>query len=160
MQKVEEHSLPVKILVAAVFLLLGVAALFAFSYKLVSLIDNIASHSKIIVFDKGAMYMFGVGMTTGFLVFLMIYEILQKKITARLNKIATYVGTGFLGLIFLFPMGAGFVVQGYIDNIGYVYCSKQSSRWLHAQTLVYAASEADCEMHTLDKFISGRPRLR
>ncbi len=144
MQGVEKNSLILQVLIVAFFFLFAIGSLAVFGYYAFQLSVNIFSQSDFVVFNKGAMYMFGTGLSSGLLTYFFIYEILKKEISASFNKKATYVGLAFVGSIFILPQLADYEVHKFIDHIGYVYCPEQSYRWLHAQNLVFASDENSC----------------
>ena len=79
----------------------------------------------VIAFNKGAMYMLGVGLSGGLLIYFMIYEIIYGKISESFNKKATRLAFIFMGSIFIFPQIIDFRVRQYIGHTGYVFCADQ-----------------------------------
>ncbi|NMM42378.1 hypothetical protein [Pseudoalteromonas arctica] len=144
MVKLKKSSLKLQIPTALLFILISFFALGVFGYFTFTLIFSILSESEIIRFDKGAMYMLGVGLTSGLLSFFMVYEILNKKVSASLNKKSIRPALIFLGSIFVVPQLAGLAVDYYVESVGYVYCKEQSSQWLQNQTLIFASNEYSC----------------
>ncbi len=144
MNGTQKPSLILQVLIVAFFFLFAIGSLIVFGYYAFLLFENIISQSDFIVFNKGSMYMFGVGLSSGLLTYFFIYEILKKKISASFNKKSTYIGLVFIGSIFIFPQLADYWIHKYINHIGYAYCPEQSYRWLHAQNLVFASDENIC----------------
>ncbi|GAB3112550.1 hypothetical protein GCM10027217_41840 [Pseudomaricurvus hydrocarbonicus] len=91
------------------------------------------------------MYLLGVGLSLGLLTLLMAQEVRGQAISTETNRKATRLALLFLGVIFLFPVAAGYAVQYKVSRMGYVYCQDQSHQWLHAQTKVFAVNATSCD---------------
>ncbi|NHO67688.1 hypothetical protein G8770_19245 [Aestuariicella hydrocarbonica] len=81
----------------------------------------------------------------GLLTLLMAQEVRGQAISTETNRKATRLALLFLGVIFLFPVAAGYAVQYKVSRMGYVYCQDQSHQWLHAQTKVFAVNATSCD---------------
>ncbi len=148
MVKPKKNPFIIQVPTAILFILITLSALIIFCYFTYILIAGIFTGSDIIIFNKGAMYMLGVGLTSGLLSFFMLYEIFNKEISASLNKKSTRPALIFICSIFVIPQLAGFAVNGYVESIKYVYCSEKSSHWLQNQNLIYANNKLTCAKHT------------
>ncbi len=133
-----------KYLTVIVFALFAVGALLAFGYYALHTVVDIIDMKSVIEFNKGAMYMLGVGLSAGLLTFFMIYEIQNRKISESFNKKATRLALIFIGSIFIFPQIVDYGVHQKIKSIGYVFCAKQSYSWLHVQNKVFGLNEVAC----------------
>ena len=133
-----------RILIVGLFFLIAIGALAVFGYYIFQLSVNIYEHASFVVFNKGAMYMFGVGSTSGLLTYFLVHEILEKKISPSFNKKASFIGAAFVASIFIIPQLIHYGVQRYINHIKYEYCPEQSDSWLHAQNFVYTSNKNNC----------------
>ncbi len=147
-----------KYLTVFVFALFAMGALLAFGYYAIHTVVDLVYMESVIEFNKGAMYMLGVGLSAGLLTSFMIYEIQNRKISESYNKKATHLALIFIGLIFIFPQIVDYGVRQKIKSIGYVFCAKQSYSWLHAQNKVFGLNEAACtqlDANEISKSSSG-----
>jgi hypothetical protein len=128
-----------------VFSLFAIAALLAFGYYALDITISLLFKKDIIEFNKGAMYMLGVGLGAGLLVIFMIHELSGREISKSYNKKATNFALISIGLIFVFPMITDYVVTLKVKSIDYVYCENLSYRWLHVQSKVYGITADACE---------------
>jgi len=128
-----------------VFALICVGALIAFGIYGYNVAYDLIRREELVEFNKGAMYMLGVGLSSGLLVTFMIHELIGKEISKSYNKKATRSALIFIGLIFVFPQIADYVILYKVKNAGYVFCENRSYRWLHAQNKVFAVDASTCE---------------
>ncbi len=75
-----------KYLTVIVFALFAVGALLVFGYYALHTVVDLIYMESVIEFNKGAMYMLGVGLSAGLLTSFMIYEIQNRKISESFNK--------------------------------------------------------------------------
>ncbi len=140
------------------FSLFSISTLLAFGYYAFNTFLDFLYAKNIIEFNKGAMYMLGVGLSAGLLVMFMIHELQGKEISGTYNKKATRLAFIFIGIVFIFPQIVDYVVSYKIKNLGYVYCQNQSYRWLHAQNKVFGTNLVVCEQfeaNEITKISSG-----
>lgn len=147
MDKPKKSSFLIQVPTVLLFILIALSALIIFGYFTYVLMSGIFTGSDLIIFNKGAMYMLGVGLTSGLLSFFMLYEIFNKEVSASLNKKSTRPALIFVCSKFVIPQLAGFAVNEYIKSIEYVYCAEESSHWLQNQNLIYANNELTCTKH-------------
>jgi len=140
-----------KLSTVVIFTLFSVGAIFAFGYYSFLLMLDLFNSEDIIAFNKGAMYMLGVGLSSGLLTYFMIYEIIKREISESFNKRATLLSLIFMASIFIFPQIVDYGIRQYINHIGYIFCTDKSYRWLHAQNLVFATNEETCVKYDSDE---------
>ncbi|MFA7556116.1 MAG: hypothetical protein WCY88_17875 [Spongiibacteraceae bacterium] len=150
---------PAKCVTVIIFALFAICALLAFGYYAFDVSISLISKKEIIEFNKGAMYMLGVGLGAGLLVIFMIHELIGKEISNAYNKKATKCALISIGLIFIFPQLADYIVSSKFRSMDYVFCEEKSYRWLHAQNKVYGANVDACsgiKANEITKSSSGR----
>lgn len=150
---------PAKCVTVIVFSMFAICSLLAFGYYAFDVTISLMSKKEIIEFNKGAMYMLGVGLGSGLLVIFMIHELTGKKISNSYNKKATKFALISIGLIFVFPQVADYIVSSKIGKMDYVFCEEKSYRWLHAQNNVYGVSADTCSninVNEITKSSNGR----
>jgi len=116
----------------------------AFGYYALNVSISLVSGWDIIEFNKGAMYLLGVGLGAGLLVLFMIHELSGKEISNSYNRKATRLASVFIGLIFVFPQLVDYAVSSRVISIGYVFCENSSYRWLHVQEKVFGINADAC----------------
>ncbi len=127
--------------------LMAIGALAVFGYEATRLIRAIINRADILIFDKGAMYLMGCGLSAGLMTFFFVYEVLDKKISASLNRIGTVIGLGCVLSIFIMPQVVHFGVTAFVTHNNYKFCPKQSFRGLKMETLIYTADGYHCEKY-------------
>jgi len=150
---------PAKSVTVIVFALFAICSLLAFGYYAFDVTISLISKKEIIEFNKGAMYMLGVGLGSGLLVIFMIHELTGKTISNSYNKKATKFALVSIGLIFVFPQLADYIVSSKVGKMDYVFCEEKSYRWLHAQNKVYGVNADTCsniKASEITKSSSGR----
>ena len=136
---------PSKYVTVIVFAIFAIAALLAFGYAAIDVTVSLISRKEIIEFNKGAMYMLGVGLGAGLLVIFMIHELSGKVISSSYNKKATKLALLSVGMIVVIPQLADYAVSLKVKGMNYVSCGNLSYRWLHVQTKVYGISIDTCK---------------
>lgn len=150
---------PTKCVTVIIFALFAISTLLAFGYYAYDVSISLILKKEVIEFNKGAMYMLGVGLGAGILVIFMIHELTGKKISDSYNKKATRIAFISIGLIFAFPQLADYIVHSKIRSMDYVFCEDKSYRWLHAQNKVYGINVDACsglKANEITKSSSGR----
>jgi hypothetical protein len=143
----EEHTktvTPAKCVTVIIFALFAICAFLAFGYYAFDVSISLISKKEIIEFNKGAMYMLGVGLGAGLLVIFMFHELTGKKISNSYNRKATKFALISIGLIFVFPQLADYIVSTKVISMDYVFCKEKSNRWLHLQNKVYGVNVDAC----------------
>lgn len=151
---------PAKCATVFAFALFAIGALFAFGYYTFDVSIGLISKKDIIEFNKGAMYMLGVGLGAGLLVIFMIYELTGREISSSYNKRATKIALISIGLIFLYPQIADYIVSSKVGSMDYIFCEDQSYRWLHVQNKVYGINADACNYVEVDKKTKTRAALQ
>jgi len=154
-----QNVTPAKCVTVIVFALFAICSLMAFGYYAYDVSMSLISKKEIIEFNKGAMYMLGVGLGSGLLVIFMIHELTGKKISSSYNKKATKFALISIGMIFVFPQLADYFVSSKVEKMDYVFCEEKSYRWLHVQNKVYGVNENTCSSinaKEITKSSSGR----
>ncbi len=146
---------PTKCITVIVFALFSLCALLAFGYYVYDVSISLITKKEVIEFNKGAMYMLGVGLGAGILVIFMVHELTGKIISNSYNKKATRIAFISIGLIFTFPQLAGYLVNSKIRDMNYVFCEEKSYRWLHAQNRVYGINIDACRSVKTNDLNSG-----
>lgn len=150
---------PAKCVTVIIFALFAICVFLAFGYYAYDVSISLISKKEIIEFNKGAMYMLGVGLGSGLLVIFMIHELTGKKISDSYNKKATKIAFVSIGLIFAFPQLADYIVNSKVKGMDYVFCEEKSYRWLHTQNKVYGVNVDTCngiKVNEITKSSSGR----
>lgn len=135
---------PTKCVAVIAFALFAMCSLLAFGYYTLDVTISLMSKKEIIEFNKGAMCMFGVGLGSGLLVILMIYELTGKEISSSYNKKATNFALMATGLIFVFPLLVDNVIRSKMGEMDYVFCEGKSYQWFHVQNKVYGVNTNAC----------------
>ncbi len=127
-----------------IFFLSGVAAFYYAITVLLQLISELTNDSNILVFDKGAFYLFGVGFGLFVFVLAFIYsKVVNNQLSDFINKLIFISLIGSVVLTFALPQAMHFYINSYTEKNSYRICQDQSHRWLHAVTIVYAKN-GDC----------------
>lgn len=135
---------PAKCITVIIFALFAICAFLVFGYYAVDVSVSLISKKEIIEFNKGSMYMLGVGLGTGMLVVFMIHELIGKKISKSYNTKATRFALLSIGLIFVFPQFSDYLVSSKVRSMDYIFCEEKSYQWLHVQNKVYGVSVDAC----------------
>ena len=121
------------------FSMLGIWALYYAVIVSLQLISELTNDSDILSFDKGAFYLFGVGLGLFVFVFAIIYsKIVNNKLSDIIHKLIFFSLISSVVLTFLLPQLMHFYIDSYTEKNNYEVCRDQSHRWLHAVTIVYA----------------------
>ena len=125
--------------VTAVFFVLGFTALYYAIVILNQLVTEITSDSLILTFDKGAFYLFGVGLGLIVLSATIIYsKIVNNKLPDTIHRLIFISLVASLAVLFILPQAMHFYIDSYTEKNNYQICRDQSHRWLHVVTIVYA----------------------
>ncbi|UZJ44077.1 hypothetical protein OOT55_15660 [Marinimicrobium sp. C6131] len=138
--------LTTKLLSVGFFLLLAIGSLLWFLISLMELMSRALSGADTFSFDKGAMYMLGVGI--GLLTLSLgglVQGVLDRPQTARSEKRFKQVMLGsFLALIIV-PQLAHLVVFEWSESRFYKVCEKSTYRWLLYGKYYFAKFEEGCD---------------
>lgn len=144
MEGKEKPSVILQISAVVLFILFSIGALIAFGYYTFQLAFSFVNQEDIIAFNKGAMYMLGVGLSSGLLTYFMIYEIIKKEISVAFNKKATRSALIFMGLIFILPQIFHYSLEYILEKRGYMICDLDSYQWRMYRTFYYVSSVDAC----------------
>lgn len=100
-----------------IFFLSGMWALYYAIIVLLQLISELTSDSDILTFDKGAFYLFGVGLGLLVLVLAIIYSrIVNNKLPDVIHKLIFISLISTVVLIFLLPQVMHFYLDSYTEK--------------------------------------------
>ena len=157
----ESPSLLVRLLSIAFFSILTLAALAWFFISLVGLISQFHLRDPVIGFDKGSMYMFGIGLG---LLLLTIGGVMQGMLGQELSqKKETLFKRGIvisLILMFSFPQLTNYLVDKYAYSHHYRICTDVTDRWLLYSKFYYTESKEACEKLVSEKEVTKISRGR
>ncbi len=127
------------ILTVCSFGFIGLGALYVAVDTTTFLIRGIYNSHDIIEFNKGAFYLYGVGLILLIFVVGIVYtNYLKKNISNHTNKIIGKVVLVCLVITFLLPQIIHYATANYLENRGYQVCETRSKQWLHVRTIVYS----------------------
>lgn len=102
------------------------------------MLTQIDSQSEMVVFEKGAFYLFGGGLLLILLFIWVTYALITNKpLPKKLEKMGFTVLGVCLALIFIVPITLHMAVEQNMIDKGYVICEAKSTQWLHVRTIVY-----------------------
>lgn len=123
------------------FTLLGIGSLFVFTSVFINMLVDMNTQPEIININKGAYYLFGVGMASLFLVFDVVYsKVLKKEISKNMHRQLTRIGVGSIVVVFVLPHIIHFAAADYLEKAHYQVCESRSTQWLFVRTIVYTKS--------------------
>ena len=122
----------------------GAAALFFFGYNTLYLIKALVEESRVISFDKGSVYLLGVGLGLGVVTYWFIRDVMKKPASAAYNQKATRIAIGVIIIMVVLPHIVHYAVGHYLKPRGYVVCDEASYQWLYDRTIVYTANSNVC----------------
>ena len=161
MNEGQSSSLLVRILYAALFLVLTLGSFAWFFISAVGLISQFRIENPVVGFDKGSMYMLGCGLV---LLSLTIGGMMQGIFGLELTpKKATLFSRGIVvGLIltFAFPHMTHYVVDIYAYKKHYSVCDDATRRRRLYSKFYYTESKAACEKLVSEKEIRKVSRGR
>lgn len=130
----------------SIFALSAVAAMDWFFWSALQLVSQLLSKSPAVMFDKGAVYMLGVGLGLGLLTCVGLYEgILERSPTKRFGRWMNIGAIVSIGVMVVLPHMAHAAVNHYlVGTRGYMVCEAESHQWLLYRRIAYAASEVLC----------------
>lgn len=138
-------SLQTKILSFSFFLTLTVSALAWFCHSAYTLLSQSNQNAPIVAFDKGSMYMLGIGLvlllltTNG-----VMHGILGKELTEKVASSYKYGIVASLILMVVLPQLTHFIVNRHFKNADYVVCNEVSYRWMLYSKYYYTGNQAIC----------------
>ena len=161
MNEGQSSSLLVRILYAALFLVLTLGSVAWFFISAVGLISQFRIENPVVAFDKGSMYMLGCGLV---LLSLTIGGMMQGIFGLELTpKKATLFSRGIVvGLIltFAFPHMTHYLVDRYAHKKHYSVCDDATYRWRLYSKFYYTESKTACEKLVSEKEIRKGSRGR
>lgn len=120
------------------------------------LVSQFHTSSPIIGFDKGSMYMLGIGFGLLFLTIGGVTQgLLQKKLTPRHEAFFTRALIINLLVTIAFPQLAHYTVARYAQKQGYNTCDDFTYRWLLYSKSYYTKHEIFCS-----KIINNKPTIK
>ena len=145
MSEVDNPSLSLRIFNALFFCTATISSLTWFAISLFNLITEINNRNPVIEFDKGAMYMFGVGMGLLFLsIGVVTRGVLLKKMSPKRESVllkGTIIG---MVIMIALPQIVHYSVNRIINRDNYFVCEAMSYRWVMYKKYVYTDSQGTC----------------
>ena len=161
MNEGQSSSLLVRILYAALFLVLTLGSFAWFFISAVGLISQFRIENPVVAFDKGSMYMLGCGLV---LLSLTIGGMMQGIFGLELTpKNETLFSRGMvvgLILMFAFPHMTHYLVDRYAHKKHYSVCDDATYRWRLYSKFYYTESKTACEKLVSEKEIRKGSRGR
>ena len=129
-----------------VFFTMTVGSLAWATWSIFDIYNQISSASEVIYFDKGALYMFGVGVGLAVLSFAIFYEgILERELTKKISGIMTKSAIAGIALMFLLPYLIHQPVNKQLTQKKYIICEPASYQWLLYENLAYTKNASICD---------------
>lgn len=141
----ERPSLLIRIFGPLFFSMLAMLSVIWFFGSMVALVSDLMDSQPVITFNKGAMYMFGAGISLTFLSVGVIYNSLySRKVPENLESIL--IRGAIIGLVIMctFPQVTHFSINIIIEKRQYVSCEEAEYRWLLYKKYVYTKSHNTC----------------
>lgn len=151
----ETPSLLTKLLSLAFFSALTVLSFAWFFYSVLSLISQVNLDGTVIAFDKGSMYMLGIGMallslTIGGL----IHGVLAKALTPKAETIFKYSVIASIVVMIALPQITHHFIDSYVRNKNYISCNEATYQWLLYSKYYYSDSQINCDKLVQEKEIT------
>jgi len=137
------------------FLVLTLSALAWFVFSIIGFITQFRMNNVVVGFDKGSMYMLGIGLG---LLLLTIGGVMQglfkKKLTPKKETLFARGLVFSLILMVTFPQLTHYLVANYSQKQNYIVCSDATYRWLLYSKIYYAKNETACNELVNEKEIT------
>ncbi len=141
----QQSSLFVKIGGFIWFSLMSVGAFIYFWFSIVSTFKDARLSSSLVVFERGAYYLPGVGIALMALVIIGLYENYTKKPPSdKVTKIFTRTAIGGLLFTFLLPPIAEYLTENHLLKKGYQHCDVPTSSWPVYKDVIYTTDTKTC----------------
>jgi len=102
--------------------------------------------SSVILFDKGALYMLGVGIGLAVLTYAVLHEVILKRpLTDKFSKIMNIGALTSIIVMIIFPQVIHYPVEQLLEKRGYKICNQASYQWFLYRRIVYTSSPEICE---------------
>ncbi|GAB3093702.1 hypothetical protein G8770_22620 [Aestuariicella hydrocarbonica] len=156
MQTEQQSSPMARFLSVSFFLVLTIASLAWFFLSITNLISQIRLDAPIIGFDKGSVYMLGIGL--GLLVLTaggIIQGILGKSLTpAKESLFKKGIGASLV-VAFLLPHVVHYAVTKYTDEKDYRICDGANYHWFLYSKFYFTNNETSCDALIREKHTSN-----
>lgn len=127
------------------FIVLSVGAVLWFVWASYTLYEQISKSTSVVIYDNSGFYMLGVVVGLFALTYAALHEvILRLSLTVVVTKIITRVAIIGIGLTFIIPLIANYVVENHMESNDYMICNQASSRWLMYKHHVYVSNDNAC----------------
>lgn len=146
MQTEQQSSPMARFLSVGFFLVLTIASLAWFFVSTTSLISQIRQNAPIIGFDKGSVYMLGIGL--GLLVLTaggIMQGILGKTLTPAKESLFMKGIVTSLVVAFLLPHAVHYGVSQYTQKQHYDICNPATYRWFLYSKYYYTDTPSNCD---------------
>jgi hypothetical protein len=130
----------------SVFAFCALGAIGWFLWSAMDLVSQLVSGSEVVAFDKGAVYMLGVGLGLALLTHAGVHEgILGRPMTKQFGRWMNIGAIGSIGVMLLFPHVFHAAVGQYlVKSQGYQVCEEASYRWLLYRRIFYTSTPEIC----------------
>jgi hypothetical protein len=145
MENSHEPSILIRFGGFLLFMFLSLGAFAWFGWSLFQTITQIASNNPVILFNKGALYMLGVGIGLSTLTYIALYEaILRLPLTNKVNKRIN--GGALISIItmIIFPQVIHYPVERFLEGRGYNICEPVSYQWFMYRKIIYVSNSEAC----------------
>ena len=135
----------VRFLSVGFFLILALSALAWFVVSIIGFVSQFRMNDMVVGFDKGSMYMLGIGL--GLLLLTIggvIQGLLGIKLTPKKETLFTRGLMFSLILMVTFPQLTHYLVAHYAQKQNYIVCSAATYRWLLYSKIFYVKNEVVC----------------
>jgi len=152
----QRPSTLVRFLSVVFFSILTLSSLAWFTVSITGLLSQFLLNDPVVEFDKGSMYMLGIGL--GLLLLTIggvIQGLLGKKLTSQKEAVFTRGLAFSLILMIGFPHLTHYVVANYARQRNYSVCSDATYRWLLYSKFYYTNSDMACNELVSKKEIIG-----
>ena len=144
--QVPQLSTGKRIAVVGAFALLSAISLTWFVASAVRVWNQTNSAATYITFERGALYLFGVGLALAVLTYGITYQgVLRRPLTKTATKLFNVLLMGSLLLTFAVPPVGEYVVSETLEARGYRVCDLKSRQWPIFRDVVYVASLEVCD---------------
>ena len=124
----------------------SIAALGYFLVAAIELFLQLQSLPAAVTFDKGAFYLFGVGLGLAVLIFAIVHEsVLRRPLSGPKTSAITLTGMLAVAITIILPQVVHYVTDATLTQHDYVICEQASHQWLHSKTIVYIRNAGNCD---------------
>jgi len=150
----ERPSWAIRIFGPLPFIFCSVGALLWFVNKFLLLLTGYSSN--IVVIEKGAYYMLGVGLGLLALAYICIHEFWGgKPLTNKQSSVLTKIAIASVALTFLVPHLIHYIADDFFLGAKYSVCEAASHQWLFVRDIVYIRETIECTENVMQEITSN-----